>query len=178
MTMYDSAPSSATPQARSYRKGMSVQQSHWRCRRIEGYLILAVKLRIFSYGQCTVAPSSSLIRVNKVVRTDRQCAPENNSQKTCRVAEPWGVHTEAIATATHFGGVPGARETTVGGRRFCATVSDVITAVTFLVPLEASVGVISTVAEIDAIFHGHVRGIDIGGPYESSTSNIIPVHEQ
>ena len=88
------------------------------------------------------------------------------------------VYAEAIPSTTHFGGISGTRETAVGGLRFCTTVDDEITAVTFLVPLEASVVVILTVAEVDTTFNGHARGIDIRGPRESPALNVIPTHEQ
>ena len=109
----------------------------------------------------------------------RQRSPESNLQITfSQRALLDGVHAEAIVTTTHFGGIPGARETAVGELRCCATIVDLMTAVTFLGPLEASDRVTSIVAEVDTILHSHVRGTDIRGPCESSALNVIPGHDK
>lgn len=71
------------------------------------------------------------------------------------------IHAEAIASTANFCRIPGARETTVGGRSFCATVEDVIATVTFLIILKAGIDEIFVAAKGDTIFHSHVRGIGI-----------------
>ena len=88
------------------------------------------------------------------------------------------VHTEAIASTTHFVGITGARETAVGGGCLCTTVDDVVTAVTFLIPFETGVVEVLTVTEADTAFDGHVRGAGIGGACESSARNIIPAKKR
>lgn len=71
------------------------------------------------------------------------------------------IHAEAIASAAYFCGISGARETTVGGGSFCATIDNIIATVTFLIIFEAGVDEIIITAVGDAIFHSHVRGIGI-----------------
>ena len=88
------------------------------------------------------------------------------------------VHTEAIASTTYLVSITGARETAVGGGCLCATVDDVVAAVTFLIPFETGVVEILTVTEVDTVFDGHVRGTGIGGACESSTRNVIPAEKQ
>ena len=88
------------------------------------------------------------------------------------------VHAKTIASTTHFRRVTGAGETTVGGRCFCTTIDDVIATVTFLIILEAGVDEIFSGTEGDAVFHGHVCGIGIAGPGESTALDIIPTHER
>ena len=86
------------------------------------------------------------------------------------------VHTKAIASATHLGGIAGARETAVGGRRLCVAVDDVVTTVAFLIPLDTSVDVTQAVTVANAALHGHVRSAGISGGCESSALDIIPTH--
>jgi len=88
------------------------------------------------------------------------------------------VHTETIASTTHLGSIAGARETAVGGGRFCAAIDNEITAETLLIPFETSVVEVLTVTESDAIFHGHVCGAGVTGSCESSALNIIPTDER
>ena len=84
------------------------------------------------------------------------------------------IHAETIASTTYFGGVTSARETAIGRRGHCATIDDEIATVTLLVPLETGVVVISTVAEVNTVFHGHVCSAGISGSGESSALNVIP----
>jgi hypothetical protein len=88
------------------------------------------------------------------------------------------VHAEAIASPTHFCRIAGARETAVGGRRFCATIEDVIATVAFLIVLEAGIDEILTVTVVDTVFHGHMRGVSVTGPREGATVDIIPTDER
>ena len=135
----------------------------------------------------------SLIRKDKVEKTDQGHVLGNDSHVTSEglpFSYTWNnfwrrgkcsagvVHTEAITSTTHFAGITGARETTVAGRRWRATIDDGIAAVAFLIPLNTSVVVILAVTVGDTIFHSHVRGASIRGRRESSAGNVIPTHEQ
>ena len=73
-----------------------------------------------------------------------------------------------------MGGITGARETAVGGRGFCATVDDNITAVTLLEPLKTGIVVTATVTKVNTIFDGHVYGAGISSRNEGSALNVIP----
>jgi hypothetical protein len=84
------------------------------------------------------------------------------------------VHAKAIASTTDFCRVTGTRETTVGGGSLRATIDDVISTVTFLTILEAGIDEIFIATEGDTVFHGHVCGVGITIPCESTALDIIP----